>query len=62
MKHKKCQKIRYRDEISAKFALSQCRRKSRRVNEKLEIRCYYCENCYGWHLTSSVKKEENGIN
>lgn len=57
---KKCQKIRYKDEIAAMFALSQCRKKASKVNEKLEVRCYYCPNCHGWHLTSSIKKENNG--
>lgn len=60
-KRKKCQKIRYRDKISAMFALSQCRRKIGKVTEKIEVRCYYCDNCHGWHLTSKKKLDKNGI-
>lgn len=52
----KCQKIIYKDKISALFALSQCRKQGSKVNEKLELRCYYCDKCHGWHLTSKKKK------
>ena len=34
---KQCQKIRYKDKISAMFALSQCRRKIGKVTEKIDI-------------------------
>jgi hypothetical protein len=46
-----CTKRKYRDKISAMFALSQCRRYTK-VTEKIESRCYYCSKCNAWHLTS----------
>ena len=61
-KRKQCQKIRYKDKISAMFALSQCRRKIGKVTEKLEVRCYYCDNCHGWHLTSKKRNRKGLIN
>ena len=46
-----CTKQKYKDKISAMFALSQCR-KYGKVHIKLEKRCYYCSECKAWHLTS----------
>ena len=46
-----CNKLKYRDKISAMFALSQCRRYTK-VTEKLESRYYYCDICKSRHLTS----------
>ena len=48
----KCNKIKYKDKISAMFALSQCKRKSK--GKRQEKRIYYCNICKAWHLTSKV--------
>lgn len=46
-----CNKRKYRDKISAMFALSQCRRYTK-VTEKLESRYYYCRNSYPYRQYS----------
>lgn len=53
-----CNKRKYKDKISAMFALSQCRRYTK-VTEKLESRVYYCERCKSWHLTSQKYDKKN---
>ena len=52
-----CNKIKYKDKISAMFALSQCK-KFRKVSKKIEKRYYYCDICKSWHLTSKNKNYE----
>ncbi len=48
-------KMRFRDEISAKIALWNTRRK--RDGGRQEIRWYYHRRCGAWHLTSQPKKD-----
>ena len=43
-----CKKKKYKDKISAMFALSQCKRGK---GHRQEIRLYYCNECKAWHLT-----------
>jgi hypothetical protein len=45
-------KIRYRDQIAAKFALSQAQHKDGSKRGKIERRDYFCQRCRGWHLTA----------
>jgi hypothetical protein len=45
-------KRRYRDEIAAKFALSQIARVDSSNRPKSECRAYRCPDCRGWHLTA----------
>jgi hypothetical protein len=47
---RRCQKYRYRDEISAKLALSQLIRQDKEGHT--ERRAYACPKCRGYHLTS----------
>ena len=47
-----CTKIRYRDEIGAKFALASTQAKDGSRRPKTERRAYRCPTCKGWHLTS----------
>lgn len=53
-----CKKRKYKDKISAMFALSQCRRYTK-VTEKLESRVYYCNKCKMWHLTSKRYEKQD---
>jgi len=48
-KHCKTGKIRYRDKLAAKIALSKMM--SHR-NDRAERRVYWCSFCRGWHTTS----------
>ena len=43
-------KVRYRDELGAKIALSNTQRKT--AGRRAERRVYKCPYCAGWHLTS----------
>lgn len=46
-------KIRHRDQLAAKIAMSRVSTaKSRMSAGKMERREYYCKMCRGWHLTS----------
>lgn len=45
-------KVRYRDEISAKIALSKIKVKDSPAHT--EKRHYLCPECAGWHLTSKA--------
>lgn len=47
-----CKKRKYKDKISAMFALSQCKRVGSYNATRNEIRLYYCEKCKCYHLTS----------
>ena len=55
-----CRKKRYRDELSAKFALSQTRRVGNYKSNRNECRVYYCPKCKGWHLTS-IRNNKGGM-
>ncbi|CAB4194592.1 hypothetical protein UFOVP1264_47 [uncultured Caudovirales phage] len=54
-----CSKIRYKDEISAKIALSNTGKNDHR-REKSEVRLYKCHKCKGFHLTSKGIDEYHG--
>lgn len=54
--HKRlCKKRKYRDEITAKIALSKVRSQDKSWRSKLECRAYKCPSCHKWHLTSMEK-------
>lgn len=52
---KPCKKRKYRDEITAKIALSKVRHQDKSWRGKLECRAYKCPTCKKWHLTSMEK-------
>jgi hypothetical protein len=54
---RRCNKRRYRDEIAAKLALEHISYKDHR-REKNESRCYRCNMCKGYHLTSVPYREK----
>ena len=45
-----CKKIKYKDKISAMFALASC--KHEKKGNRQEQRIYYCNICKCYHLTS----------
>ena len=45
-----CKKIKYKDKISAMFALASC--KHAKKGNRQEHRIYYCSICKCYHLTS----------
>lgn len=47
-----CKKRKYKDKLSAMFALSQCKRVGNYNSIRNEKRFYYCDKCKCWHLTS----------
>ena len=47
-----CKKKRYKDKLSALFALSQCKRVGNYKSHRNECRVYFCNECKGYHLTS----------
>lgn len=53
---KREKKVRYRDELDAKMAISFFRNKSTR--DRIPTRSYKCQYCKGHHLTSQSKKTE----
>lgn len=53
-----CKKRKYKDKLSAMFALSQTKRRGNYQPLRNEKRIYYCENCKAWHLTSQNKQEK----
>ena len=56
-----CKKRKFKDKLSAMFALSQARRQTAHGNRQ-EKRIYHCPICNKWHLTSQSKKlYKNGI-
>jgi len=48
-----CKKKKYKDKISAMFALAKC--KNNKKGKRQETRIYYCEECNCWHLTKINK-------
>jgi hypothetical protein len=48
-----CSKIKYKDKISAMFALASC--KHSKKGKRQERRIYYCNICKCYHLTSKSK-------
>ena len=50
-----CNKRKFKDKISAMFALSQVRSQKAKGNRQ-EKRIYHCPICNKWHLTSQNKK------
>ena len=50
---KECMKIRYTTKKEALSSLNYIRKYKNR--KKLPIRIYYCNLCYGWHITSQNK-------
>lgn len=50
-----CNKIKYKDKISALIALAKC--KNTPKGNRLESKIYYCTICKGWHLTSKGKSK-----
>ena len=48
-----CKKIKYKDKISAMFALASC--KHAKKGNRQEHRIYYCCICKCYHLTSKNK-------
>ena len=48
-----CKKIKYKDKISAMFALASC--KHAKKGNRQEHRIYYCNVCKCYHLTSKNK-------
>jgi hypothetical protein len=55
MTTRKCNKVRFPDELAAMLALNK-----RSNSEKGEIRHYRCPRCRGWHLTSQPKRVRKG--
>ena len=55
---KKCRKVKYKDKLSAMFALSQCRRVGNYKSNRDEKRIYFCPICKAYHLTSKNKKKD----
>lgn len=49
-----CKKRRYKDKISAMFALASCRKEDAKGNRQ-EKRIYFCNICNAYHLTSKDK-------
>lgn len=55
-----CAKVRFRDELGAKIALSQIAVKD--GAKRRERRAYRCPRCRGWHLTSQEKNNTTPAN
>ncbi len=53
-----CTKKKYKDRISAMFALSQCKKGN---GNRQEIRYYYCSECDAWHLTKTKKYDSKTL-
>ena len=51
-----CNKKKYKDKISAMFALSQTKFVGNYNPKRNEKRFYFCNECNAWHLTSKDKK------
>lgn len=51
-KSKKCEKVAYFNEQWARNALSLMESGGKRRPKRFKLRCYYCEKCGFWHLTS----------
>lgn len=51
-------KKKYKDKISAMFALSQCRKVGNYNAKRNEKRIYYCAICKSYHLTSQKKNKK----
>ena len=47
-----CTKKKYKDKLSAMFALSQCKFVSNSNHKRKECRFYFCPICKSYHLTS----------
>lgn len=47
-----CKKIKYKDKLSAMFALSQCKRVGNYKSKRDECAIYFCNECNAYHLTS----------
>lgn len=47
-----CHKKKYKDKLSAMFALSQCKKFGNFISKRNECRIYYCKECSAYHLTS----------
>ena len=47
-----CNKRKYKDKLSAMFALSQCRRVGKHKSNRDECAYYFCKECNAYHLTS----------
>ena len=54
-----CIKTKYSTEKLANEDIQRIQKTSDR--SKIPHRCYYCFNCYGWHLTSTNSIEEKKI-
>ena len=54
-----CNKIKYKDKISAMLALASC--KHSRKGKRQEHRIYYCSVCKCYHLTSKIYKLRNVV-
>ena len=50
-----CSKVKYRDKISAMFALSQCKKVGNYNPIRNECRIYFCHKCNSYHLTSQKR-------
>lgn len=49
-------KVRYRDEVAAKWALAKLQMQDKpRPKGKVEKAAYACSRCRGWHLTSQER-------
>lgn len=47
-----CKKRKYKDKLSAMFALSQTKKNGNYNPLRNEKRMYFCSECNAWHLTS----------
>lgn len=56
---KKCNKVRYKDEIAAKCALAKIAHSDSSKRYKSEVRAYRCKDCHGYHLTSKNNKKDS---
>lgn len=51
---KKCNKVKYKDKLSAMIALASCL--SLHNKKRMETRYYWCKECNAYHLTKMNKK------
>lgn len=57
----RCKKIRYRDEVGAKFALAKIAAGNNKLERRHEQSHYRCPYCKGWHLTSEEQRNRPAV-
>lgn len=53
---KKCVKVKYADEQTARAAIERIKKVSTR--KKVPENVYFCKECQAWHLTSQINREQ----